>query len=112
MDSFSTVSFERGDNWTARLGLRLEGSVETGAGLFQPHLKANVWRGFSGEQTLRFGSDPIIADLDGTTLEMGGGFTVNVTPRIGLFAATGYQINLGEGRTRIFEGNAGMSIKW
>jgi hypothetical protein len=32
------------DNWTARLGLRLEGSVETGAGLFQPHLKANVWQ--------------------------------------------------------------------
>lgn len=111
-DRFSTISFDRADNWTARLGLRMEGSVETDAGLFQPHLKANVWRGFSGEQTLRFGSDPIIADLDGTTLEMGGGFTVNLTRGIGLFAAADHKINLEGGRTRIFEGNAGLSIKW
>jgi outer membrane autotransporter protein len=111
-DSFSTISFDRADNWTARLGLRLEGSVKTGVGLFQPHLKANIWREFSGQQTLRFGSDPIIADLDGTTLELGGGFTLNLTPGIGLFAAVDYKTNLGGERTSIFGGNAGLSIKW
>ena len=111
-DSFSTVSFDRGDSWTARLGLRLEGRVETGAGLFQPHLKANVWQGFSGEQTLRFGSDPIIADLDGTTFELGGGFAVDLTPGVGFFAAANYKGNLGGHRTSILAGNAGISIKW
>jgi len=111
-DSFSTVSFDRGDSWTGRFGLRLEGSVETGAGLFQPHFKANIWQGFSGNQTLRFGTDPIIADLDGTTLELGSGFTVNLTPGVGLFAAGNYKANLGGKRTSIFEGNAGLSIKW
>lgn len=111
-DSFSTVYFDRGDSWTARLGLRLEGDVETGAGRFQPHLSANLWQSFSGEQVLSFGSDQIVTDLDGTTLELGGGFTVNVTPGIGLFGAAGYQTNLGGQRTQVFEGNAGLSIKW
>jgi autotransporter-associated beta strand protein len=111
-DRFSSVSFDRADNGTARLGLRLEGNVKTGVGLFQPNLKANIWREFSGQQTLRFGSDPITDNLDGTTLEVGGGFTVNLTPGIGLFAAADYKANLGGERTSIFGGNAGFSVKW
>src|SRR3546814_15245106 len=58
-DSFSTIDFATGDVLTGRAGLRLQGEY----GGFQPYLHASLWHGFSGDQTTRFGTDPIRTDL-------------------------------------------------
>lgn len=111
-DSFSSISFDTNDAFTGRLGFRLQGNYQTRAGLIQPYLKANIWHNFSSEQVLSFGGDPIITNLEGTSLEFGGGVIANLTERVSLFATADYTTNLGGEDMDIFEGNVGLSIKW
>src|SRR3546814_5213526 len=68
-DSFSTIDFATGDVLTGRAGLRLQGEY----GGFQPYLHASLWHGFSGDQTTRFGTNPIRTDLGRTEAEVGAG---------------------------------------
>ncbi|WP_048648920.1 autotransporter domain-containing protein [Nitratireductor soli] len=111
-DSFSSVSFDTDDTVTGRLGFRLQGSYQTSAGLIQPYVKANLWHNFSSEQTIRFGSDPIATEIDGTSLEFGGGMIAKLSENASVFATADYTTNLGGEKARIFEGNIGLSIKW
>jgi type V secretory pathway adhesin AidA len=111
-DSFSSVSFDSDDALTGRLGLRVQRSGQTGAGTLQPYLKANLWHNLDADQTVRLGDDPIVTELDGTSLELGGGVIANPTDTLSVFVTADYTTNLGGERTRILEGNLGVSIKW
>ncbi|WJR65193.1 autotransporter outer membrane beta-barrel domain-containing protein [Neorhizobium sp. CSC1952] len=111
-DRFSSVSFDSDNAVTGRLGLRLQGKYQTDAGLIQPYLKANLWHNFSSDQTIRFDGDPITTEIGGTSLEIGGGVIANLTEKVSLFATVDYTTNLGGEKTRIWEGNIGISIKW
>ena len=98
--------------FTGRLGFRLQGNYQTSAGLIQPYLKANLWHNFSSDQTIRFGADPIVSEIEGTSLEVGGGVIASLTEKISVFATADYTTNLGGEKTRAFEGNIGLSIKF
>lgn len=111
-DRYSSVSFDSEDTVTGRLGLRLQGRYETSAGLIQPYLKANLWHSFSSDQTVRFAGDPIVTELGGTSLELGGGVTAALTETVSLFATVDYTTNLGGEKKRSWEGNIGLSVKW
>lgn len=111
-DRFSTVSFDSDSAWTGRVGMRLQGTEQTAMGKLRPYLKANIWQNFSSDQTVNFGADPILTDLKGTSLEIGGGLTLDVTEKASLFATADYTTNLGGEKTRIWEGNIGLNVKW
>lgn len=111
-DSFSTVSFNGDDAVRGRLGLRLQGKYAFGGGTLQPYLKANVWRDFPADQTVRFDADPIVTEIGGTSLEIGGGIVADLTKNLSLFATAGYTTNLGGEKTRAWEGNLGLNVKW
>lgn len=61
---------------------------------------------------MRFATDPIVTDLKGTSLEVGGGLTLDITEKASLYATADYTTNLGGERNRIWEGNIGLSVKW
>ena len=111
-DRFSSVSFDTDDVITGRLGLRLQGNFETGTGVLQPYLKANLWHNFSAEQTIGFAGDPIATDIDGTSLELGGGLVARLNQKLSVFATADYTTDLDGGKKEIFEGNIGFNIKW
>lgn len=111
-DRYSSISFDTDDAWTGRIGFRLQGKQETSIGKLRPYLKANLWQNFSSDQTVRFATDPIVTDLKGTSLELGGGITLDITEKASLFATADYTTNLGGERNRIWEGNLGLNIKW
>ncbi|KAB2722391.1 autotransporter outer membrane beta-barrel domain-containing protein [Brucella intermedia] len=111
-DRYSLVSFDSDHAWTGRVGIRLQGTEETSIGNLRPYLKADLWRNFSSDQTVSFGTDPIVTDLKGSSLEVGGGLTLDVTEKASLFATAGYTTNLGGEKTRILEGNIGLNVKW
>lgn len=111
-DEYSSVSFDDSDGFTGRLGMRLHGRYQTQAGLLQPYLKLNLWHNFSSDQTVRFNDDPITTEIEGTTLEFGGGIIADLTEQLSLFATADYATNVSGERTRIFEGNVGLSVKW
>ncbi|NTF89377.1 autotransporter outer membrane beta-barrel domain-containing protein [Agrobacterium rhizogenes] len=111
-DRFSPVSFDADNAVTGRIGLRLQGSYQTASGTLQPYLKANLWHNFSSDQTVSFGGNPIVTTLDGTSLEVGGGITANLTEKVSIFATADYTTNLSDEKTRILEGNIGLRIKF
>ncbi|RRY11656.1 autotransporter family protein [Brucella anthropi] len=111
-DHYSSIAFDTDDAWTGRIGFRLQGEQETSVGKLRPYLKANLWQNFSSDQTVRFATDPIVTDLKGTSLELGGGLTLDITEKASLFATADYTTNLGGERNRIWEGNLGLNIKW
>ncbi len=106
------MSFDSDDAVTGRLGLRLQGSFQTEAANFQPYLKANLWHNFDGEDRIIFAETPIITDIGGTALEIGGGLIAKLSESTSLFATADYTTNLGGEETQIVEGNIGFSIKW
>jgi outer membrane autotransporter protein len=111
-DRYSSIEFDTNDAWTGRIGFRLQGRQETSVGKLRPYLKANLWQNFSSDQTVRFATDPIVTDLKGTSLELGGGLTLDITEKASLFATADYTTNLGGERSRIWEGNLGLNVKW
>ena len=111
-DGFSTVNFDTDDSWTGRVGLRLQGNLQTSAGLMQPYLKANLWHGFDGTDNVRFGTDLISTDFGGTSLELGGGLVAAVTQDVSLFATADYTFDVSGENQRIIEGNVGLRVKW
>ena len=111
-DRYSTVTFDSDNAWTGRIGIRLQCAEETSLGRLLPYLKANLWQNFSSDQTVSFGPEPIVTNLKGTLLEVGGGVTVDITEKASLFATADYTTNLGGERTRVWEGNIGLNVKW
>ena len=112
-DRFSTVSFDSDDAVTGRLGVRLQGNFRTEATTFQPYLKANLWHNFDGEDDrITFAETPIITEIGGTALELGGGVIATLSESTSLFATADYTFDVDGEKTRIFEGNIGVSVKW
>ncbi|MEI4480648.1 MULTISPECIES: autotransporter outer membrane beta-barrel domain-containing protein [unclassified Phyllobacterium] len=111
-DGFSTVNFDTDDSWTGRVGLRLQGNIQTSAGLLQPYLKANLWHNFDGTDNVTFGTDEISTEFGGTSVELGGGIVAAVSEDVSLFATADYTFNAGGERQRVLEGNVGLRVKW
>ncbi|NGO55390.1 autotransporter outer membrane beta-barrel domain-containing protein [Allomesorhizobium camelthorni] len=111
-DRFSTVSFDLDDAVTGRLGVRLQGEMMFGEMKLQPYLKANLWHEFGATDSISFGPNVIATELEGTLLEAGGGIVANVTENVSIFATGDFTTELDGERTRILEGNIGLSIKW
>lgn len=111
-DTFSSVSFNLDDTVTGRVGVRLEGDVMLGDIALEPYLKANLWHGFGGTDTVSFGGDAISTTMGGTSLELGGGVVAKLSDTVSLFATGDYTTNLGGQSQHAFEANIGLSIKW
>ena len=111
-DGFSTVSFESDDAVTGRLGVRLQGNFQTAAANFQPYLKANLWHNFDSEDRIVFAETPIITEFGGTALEVGGGVIAKLSESTSLFGTADYTFDVDGEKTRVFEGNIGLSVKW
>ncbi|MGH6760312.1 MAG: autotransporter outer membrane beta-barrel domain-containing protein [Phyllobacterium sp.] len=111
-DAFSSVSFETDDAVTGRLGLRLQGKYDTSSGVFQPYLKANIWHGFSGTDSVLFGTDPIHTDFGSTSIELGGGVTHDFSQSFSAFATADYTFDIDGENIETLEGNVGLRFKW
>jgi len=112
-DQFSSVAFDTSSALVGRLGVRLQGTFVTDGGRWQPWLQANLWREFSGRDSVLFaGTDAVAARRGTTALELGFGVTAKVAPQVNLYAGGSYTTNLGGRDLRSFAGNAGVRIAW
>ena len=111
-DGFATVNFDTDDGWTGRFGLRLQGNLQTSAGLMQPYVKANLWHSFDGTDSIDFGSDVISTDFGGTSMELGGGIVAAISKEVSLFATADYTFELEGEKQQVVEGNVGLRVQW
>ena len=91
---------------SGRVGLRGKWTIVTGGGqVWQPYLRANVWRDWGAEaNTVYSGTDvvPLVSQV--TQLELGGGVTGRINANVSVFANVDYEFAVGANRDQTRNG--------
>jgi outer membrane autotransporter protein len=66
-DAYSTAAWRENDAVTARFGGRPQYTAHDGERLWQPYLKANLWRSFDGADLISLGASPAIENQFGNS---------------------------------------------
>lgn len=115
-DLFSSIDYEDFDLFTGRLGMRLGGETHIRSTEFKPYLVINLWHNFSGDDaTVRFNGRPVTTDLSTTALEVGGGFSTQLTSLVSIYGQVSYSTDVFNGDTGDLNGvggNAGVRLRW
>jgi outer membrane autotransporter protein len=84
---------------SGRIGLRTKWTIATAGGqVWQPYLRANVWRDWGAEANTVFsGTDSVPLLNQATMLEFGGGLTGRLTANVSVFANVDYEFAVGSG---------------
>lgn len=112
------VRHDAHDGWLARAGLRVRGSMTTGAGVLQPYGRVNVYHGSGGNDVARFigpgGSTDLASGAGHTSTELAGGFSLALGPRTSVYAEAGKRWASGGGAKvrSALQGSAGLRVRW
>jgi outer membrane autotransporter protein len=91
-DGLGQVSLGSTSGSTGRLGVRGQWTIVSENGqVWQPYVRANLWRDWGAEATTTFGIDQVPLLEQATRLELAGGVTAKLTNRLSLYAQAGYQ---------------------
>lgn len=111
-DAFSSIDYRRFDALTGRVGARLEGDVFTDEMPWQAFLSVDLWHSFSRTADVWFNDSVIGTGLGGTSLEVRGGLSVQVTPNVAVFGSVGHTTSLDDQQRRSTGGTGGIRIRW
>jgi len=95
-DPFTTINYESFDAVTGRLGLRLEDSTFVNNAPLQSFLSVNIWHDFSQTANVVFNDRNVATRMEGTSLELRGGLSTQLTRNVAAYGSLGYMTNLGE----------------
>lgn len=79
---------------------------------WQPWLRANLWHGARGTDSVVFGGVPIATRGDATAPEIGVGIDVQVTRTGGFYATAGYTTDIDGDHRKGISGTAGVRVAW
>ena len=102
---------------SGRIGLKTKWTIATAGGqVWQPYLRANLWRDWGAEADAVYSGTDIVPLLSQTTmLELGGGVTGRINANVSVFANVDYQFAVGaaEGEKRSgVRGAFGAKYTW
>lgn len=110
-DAVSAVRMHNDNAWTGRAGFRLAGDYGLADNGWQPYFKLNYWHGFSGEDRIDIGGDPLTSEQAYRALEVGLGVVGRFNRHISAFAVADYTRDLGsdaQKERKVVEGNIGL----
>ncbi|MGF6305186.1 MULTISPECIES: autotransporter family protein [Paraburkholderia] len=115
-DGLGEVALGSTSGASGRLGVRgkwtIEGSHET---VWQPYVRANLWRDFNAQATTTFANDPVPLNVQATRLEFAGGVTAKIKDRLNLYGQFGYQFAV-SGNSNVrrsgVKGDLGVRYVW
>jgi outer membrane autotransporter protein len=117
-DNLGPVGLGTTSGVTGRLGLRGQWTVTGANGMvWQPYVRANVWRDWGAEANTTFGIDQVPLIEQATRIEFGGGVTAKLGTSLSVFAQGGYQFATSESGTFGFrrdsvKGDIGVRYTW
>lgn len=116
-DGYSSVDWDAGTAWTARLGTRLQYTERDQQGrLWQPYARINLWRALPGSDGVSFGQQsPVIESQFGdTALDIGGGVTARINQTFSFYGQARYRWSIGgaRGRLNAIAGTLGIRANW
>lgn len=110
-DAVSAVRMQNDNAWTGRAGFRLAADYTLADNGWQPYLKINYWRGFSGEDRIDIGGDPLTSEQAYRALEVGVGLVARFNANVSAFAVADYTRDLesdAQKERKVVEGNIGL----
>ncbi|WP_069266258.1 autotransporter outer membrane beta-barrel domain-containing protein [Paraburkholderia nodosa] len=115
-DGLGDVSLGSTSGATGRLGVRAKWTIEgSHEAVWQPYMRANLWRDFNAQATTTFGNEPVPLNVQATRLELAGGVTARIKDRLNLYGQFGYQFAVsGSSNVRRsgVEGDLGVRFLW
>ncbi len=115
-DGLGLVSLGSTSGSTGRVGVRGQWTIVSENGqVWQPYVRANLWRDWGAEATTTFGIDQVPLLEQATRLELAGGVTAKLTNRLSLYAQGGYQFAVAQtsDTTRNgIKGDFGLRYAW
>ena len=113
-DGLGPVALGTTSGPTGRVGLRGMWTIDGYNGqVWQPYVRANLWRDWGAEATTLFGIDPVPLIEEATRLEFAGGVSAKLGPGVSLYAQAGYQFALDGAFIRNgIQGDIGLRYVW
>lgn len=112
-DGISKVSFEGSSGFVGRLGVRLQGQFTAADTLWLPYARANLWRYFSGTDSVTFAQTTAIPTrIAATAFQLGFGVVGQLSARGSAFATVGYTTDVNSAHRSIVQGTIGMRWRW
>jgi outer membrane autotransporter protein len=112
-DGVSSVSFNNGNSFVGRVGVRLQGRFSAAGAQVEPWLRASVLRAFGSDDRTTFaGSTAIGTTIGQTAAQLGAGVVAQVAKSASVYATLGWLTNLGGAHQRTIGGNAGVRWTW
>ncbi|CAN7668347.1 autotransporter outer membrane beta-barrel domain-containing protein [Caballeronia sp. LjRoot29] len=112
-DGVSSVSFNNGNTYTGRLGVRVQRTFSSAGVTWQPYARVSVLRAFGeGDSTTFGGTTVILGGIGQTAGQFNLGLVAQVTRSGSAFVTASYLTNLGGSHQRTIGGNAGVRWKW
>ncbi|PSO15814.1 autotransporter outer membrane beta-barrel domain-containing protein [Bradyrhizobium sp. MOS002] len=102
---------------SGRIGLRGKWSIVSDSGeLWQPYLRANLWRDWGARATAVYSGVDLVPLLEqATRLQLGGGVSVRMNANVSIYANADYQFAVGNtdgGQRDGIRGAAGVRYTW
>jgi outer membrane autotransporter protein len=113
-DGVGSVALGSTSGLTGRLGVRGAWTIVGDNGeVWQPYVRANLWRDWGAQATTSFGIDEVPLIESATRLEFAGGVTARLNSAFSIYAQAGYQFALDSAYTRTgVQGNVGLRYAW
>jgi outer membrane autotransporter protein len=112
-DGISNVSFHGASGLAGRLGVRLQGRFDGAGTVWQPYLRANLWRYFGGTDSATFAGTTVIpTSVAATVAQFGFGVVARVSTRGSVFATAAYATNVNGAHRSIVGGDVGVRWSW
>jgi outer membrane autotransporter protein len=112
-DGVSSVSFNNGNTYTGRVGVRVQRTFSSAGMTWQPYARVSVLRAFGEGDSTTFGGTTVIpGGVAQTAGQLNVGLVAQVTRSGSAFVTASYLTNLGGSHQRTIGGNAGVRWKW
>ena len=112
-DGVSSVSFNNGNTYIGRVGVRVQRTFSSAGMTWQPYARVSVLRAFGeGDSTTFAGTTVIPGSIGQTAGQLNVGVVAQVTRSGSAFITASYLTNLGGSHQRTIGGNAGVRWKW
>jgi len=114
-DGLGPVALGTTSGVTGRLGVRAQSTIIADNGqVWQPYVRANLWRSWGGEATTTFGVDKAPLLQQSTQLEFAVGLTTKVNALFSFYLQAGYEFSIGGdtggGRRQGVKGDFGVRL--
>lgn len=111
-DLFASINYKDLDGIVGRLGARVENDAQVNGIPLQTFVSVDLWRNLSGTDQVTFNHTTVATSLKGTSLELRGGVSMQISAKVSAYGAVNYTTNLGGEDLRSVGGNLGVRVRW